>query len=277
MKLKRLKTLPEVVRLYSRLDPVFEQEVFTAALRNYCNMGNSIRFNNFAFVIRELLTRVTNRLAPVDDVKLACWYERLSENREVNRKQQLKYCTQGYFSDATVPDWVKEETKEVTEEYLDLYQKLNKYTHINEKAMGANPKEAFVFLKGLLSSFTSIMDKIHEIKDHVTEAVEEEVHDIVFNTLAFDSHEALIEISAQTVVDFVTIESYSIDVVEPNQVIFKGFGYVECTLNYGSRRDSFSTDYTVPFTFKIFAPVDDVKKVDFYEQGMYLDNSSFYE
>ncbi|MFK7160759.1 hypothetical protein V6U78_06880 [Marinospirillum sp. MEB164] len=134
-----------------------------------------------------------------------------------------------------------------------------------------------MFLKGLLSSFTGILDSIHEIKTHVTEAVEEEVHDIVFNTLAFDSHEALIEISSQTVVDFVAIEGYNIEVIEPNQVIFNGFGYVECTLNYGSKSDSFSTDYTVPFTFKAFAPVDDVRKVDFYEQGMYLDNSAFYE
>ncbi len=77
MKLKRLKTIPEVVMLNSRLEAGFEREVLTAALRNYCIMGNPIRFNNFAFVIRELFTRVTNRLAPVEDVKLACWYERL--------------------------------------------------------------------------------------------------------------------------------------------------------------------------------------------------------
>ncbi|MCZ0761685.1 hypothetical protein [Vibrio diabolicus] len=277
MKLKRLKTIPEVVMLNSRLEAGFEREVLITALRNYCIMGNPIRFNNFAFVIRELFTRVTNRLAPVEDVKLACWYERLPGIYEVNRKQQVKYCIQGYFADETLPDWIKEDAKEVRKEYLSLYQKLNKYTHINEQAMGKDPREAFVFLKDLLSSFTSILDTIHEIKTHVLEAVEEEVHDIVFNTLMFESHEALIELSSQTVVDVVSVESYSIDRIEPSLVIFKGYGDVECTLNYGSKRDPFSTGHSVPFTFKLCSPVNDVTKIEFYEQGMDLDNSAFYE
>lgn len=277
MKLKRLKTFSEVVMLNSRLESGFEQKVLDAALRNYCSMGNPIRFNNFAFVIRELLTRVTDRLAPVDDVKLASWHEPASELREVNRRQQLKYCTQSYFPDATVPEWITEETKEVTKEYLALYQKLNKYTHINEHAMGANPKEALAFLKDLLSSFTSILDTIYDIKEHVTEAIEEEVHDIVFEKLVFESHEALIELSSQTVVDIVNVDSYRIEQVKPAEVIFIGYGDVECTLNYGSKHDPFSMNQSVPFTFKVVAPIDEVTKLDFYEQGMYLDNSSFYE
>ncbi|WP_063649670.1 hypothetical protein, partial [Aliivibrio fischeri] len=277
MKLKRLKTIPEVENLSARLDGDFEQQVFISALRNYCSMGNPIRFNNFAFVIRELLSRVTDRLAPVESVKLACWHERASEQREVNRRQQLKFCTQSYFPDDLVPDWVKEEIKEVTKDYLDLYQKLNKYTHINEQALGKNPKEAFAFLKDLLSSFTSILDAIHDIKSHIIDEVEQEVHDIVFDKLVFESHEALIEISSHTVVDAINVESYSIESVEPDEVIFLGYGYVDCTLNYGPKSDPFSTGQSVPFTFKVSAPISDITKLDFYEQGMYLDNSSFYE
>ena len=134
------------------------------------------------------------------------------------------------------------------------------------KLWAKTPRDAFVFLKDLLSSFTSILDTIHEIKTHVLEAVEEEVHDIVFNTLMFESHEALIELSSQTVVDVVSVESYSIDRIEPSLVIFKGYGDVECTLNYGSKRDPFSTGHSVPFTFKLCSPVNDVTKIEFYEQ-----------
>ncbi len=277
MKLKRLKTIPEVEMLSSRLEGDFEQEVFSSALRNYCSMGNPIRFNNFAFVIRELLTRVTDRLAPVDSVKLACWHERASEEREVNRRQQLKFCTQSYFPDVLVPDWAKEDIKEVTKEYLGLYQKLNKYTHINEQALGKNPKEAFAFLKDLLSSFTSILDAIHEIKTHIVEEVEQEVHDIVFEKLVFESHDALIEISSHTVVDAINVESYSVETINPDEVIFIGYGDIECTLNYGSKSDPFSMGHSVSFTFKVSSPINDITKLDFYEQGMYLNNSSFYE
>ncbi|WP_219582559.1 hypothetical protein, partial [Vibrio parahaemolyticus] len=54
-------------------------------------------------------------------------------------------------------------------------------------------------------------------------------------------------------------------------------GDVDCTLNYGPKSDPFSTGHSVPFTFKVSAPINDITKLDFYEQGMYLDNSSFYE
>ncbi len=277
MKLKRLKSIPEIQILYSRLKGDFEKEILTAALRNYCSIGNPIRFNNFAFVARELFTKITNRLAPINDVKLACWYVIPEGDYEVTRRQQLKYCTQGYFSDNTVPDDIEEDTKEVTKEYLKLYQKLNKYTHISENSKGANPKEAFIFLKDLVASFTSILDTIDDIKYHIEQSIEESVYDIVLDSLIFESHDALIELSSQTVVDLVNVEGCSIDKVEPNHIIYHGNGEAECSLNYGSKNDSCVVPHDVPFTFKLTAPIDNVTDIRFYERGIYLNNSSFYE
>jgi hypothetical protein len=277
MKLKKLRLIPEVAQLYSHLASDFEKDIYTASLRNYCSMGNPIRFNNFAFVIRELLTKVVDRLAPTEDVKKSKWYSRESEDYEVTRKQQLKFCAQGYFVDTVLPDWIEEEVDKFIKEYVKLYRKLNQYTHISEKYKGLSPQKAFSFLKELVVTLSAILSTISDIKSHITEEIEREVHDIVFDKLTFESHEALIELSGQTIVKCINIEGYRLSRVEPDSIIFEGEGYVECELNYGSKHDGMSMNHDVPFSFFLVSSMEKVAELDFYEQGMYLDNSSFYE
>ncbi|MGZ8165398.1 MAG: pPIWI-associating nuclease domain-containing protein [Methylobacter sp.] len=140
MKLHELKSITEVAQLNAHLEGEFEKCIYTAALRNFCDMENPIRFNNFAFVIRELLTQVVDRLAPDRDVKLAKWYVKESDKYEVTRKQMLKFCAQGYFVNSTLPDGAQENINEFIKEYSNLYQKLNQYTHISEKYKGLDHK-----------------------------------------------------------------------------------------------------------------------------------------
>jgi len=199
VKLKKLKAIPEVARLYSHLENNFERDMYTAALRNYCTMGNPIRFNNFAFVIRELLTRIVNRLAPAESVTLAKWYSKESEEYEVTRKQQLRFCAQGFFLKSNVPNWVEDDIKEFIQDYLKLYRKLNQYTHISEKYTGLAPQKAFEFLKDLVVTFSVILETLDGIKSHIIQEIESSVYDAVSDRLTFESHETLIELSSQTI------------------------------------------------------------------------------
>ena len=277
MKLKKLRLIPEVAQLYSYLENDFEKEIYTAALRNYCSMGNPIRFNNFSFIIRELLTKVVDRLAPTEDVKKARWYSKENEAYEVTRKQQLKFCAQGYFIDSVLPEWIEEEVDEFIKAYVKLYRKLNQYTHISEKYKGLSPQKSFSFLKDLVVTFSSILSTLSDIKSHITEEIESEVHHIVFGKLMFESHEALIELSGQTIVEVINIERYWLSRVEPDCIIFEGEGYVECELNYGPKHDDVSMNRDVPFSFYLVSSIEKLTDLDFYEQGIYLDTSSFYE
>ena len=277
MKLKKLRLIPEVAQLYSYLENDFEKEIYTAALRNYCSMGNPIRFNNFSFIIRELLTKVVDRLAPTEDVKKARWYSKENEDYEVTRKQQLKFCAQGYFIDSVLPEWIEEEVDEFIKAYVKLYRKLNQYTHISEKYKGLSPQKSFSFLKDLVVTFSSILSTLSDIKSHIIEEIESEVHHIVFGKLMFESHEALIELSGQTIVEVINIERYWLSRVEPDCIIFEGEGYVECELNYGPKHDDVSMNRDVPFSFYLVSSIEKLTDLDFYEQGIYLDTSSFYE
>jgi len=95
MKLKHLLQYDFIKAFEKLLVTDFERKLFVASLRNYCTHGNSLRFHNFAFSMRELVLQVIARKAPNNDVMKASWYERESEKFEVTRRQQLKYCAQG--------------------------------------------------------------------------------------------------------------------------------------------------------------------------------------
>jgi len=278
MKLKRIKKIPEIEKLYTFLGNSFEREMLTLALRNYCSMGNPIRFNNFAYVMRELLTVALNRLAPKENVIDAQWYERESDDFEVTRRQQLKFCAQGYFIDSLVPDYVEKEKSKLLGDFAKLYRKLNQYTHINEKYIKLSPQTSFAFLKDLISIFSSILEFSSLINEHIVQSVEESVRGIIFNHLFFESHEALIELSGQTIVEGVYIEDYSLFDITEDMLIFDGNGYVECELNYGSGNDGVSMGHSVPFLFSVESMMNDHKKLELCEEGgMILDNSGFYE
>jgi len=278
VKLAKLRSIPEIARLYSLLKTDFESEIYTAALRNFCSMGNPIRFNNFSFVMRELLTNIVDRLAPVKEVKNAKWYKKIkNSDYEVTRKQQLQFCAQGFFLDSNLPPWAKEDTAQLIHNYLDLYGKLNRYTHISKEYIDISHEDAFSFLMDLVVTFSSIIALLTEIKEHIKKAIEQSVHDVIFNELVFTSHEALMELSGQTIVEGVYIEDYFLSTVEPSRAIFEGQGYVECELNYGSGDDGATLHHTVPFLFFLSSDLNNLSELDFHGEGLKLDNSDFYE
>jgi len=55
--LEKLSQYDFVRELSSHLVGAFEAKLLTAALTNFCEYRNPIRFNNLAFVLRELITK----------------------------------------------------------------------------------------------------------------------------------------------------------------------------------------------------------------------------
>jgi len=96
--------------------------LFVSSLRNYASHGNSLRFHNFAFSMRELVLHVIERKAPVKKVRIANWYKRESEQHEVTRRQQLKYCAQSNIADVYFDDYVQEEINEGISEFLKEFK-----------------------------------------------------------------------------------------------------------------------------------------------------------
>jgi len=55
----------ELDLISSHLADGFERDLFATALRNLADLENRLRFNNFAYTMRELMHRMLSRLAPM--------------------------------------------------------------------------------------------------------------------------------------------------------------------------------------------------------------------
>lgn len=65
----------------------FETDLFKASLASLNEIGNKLRYNNFAYFIRELSRHFLHRLAHEQNVKNCSWYKKETEDRKPARSQ----------------------------------------------------------------------------------------------------------------------------------------------------------------------------------------------
>src|SRR5690242_17209192 len=85
------------------LETEFEKKLFQAALNNLKDKENEIRFNNFAYSVRELMRHILERRAPNDQVILCSWYQK-PKNTLVTRKQRIMFLIHGGLSEKFIAD-----------------------------------------------------------------------------------------------------------------------------------------------------------------------------
>lgn len=112
MKLKKLLNYNFIIEFRSHLETDFEDKLFVSALRNFCSYTNPLRFNNFAFAMRELLRHVLNRKAPDAKVSECIWFSpKLDDPEKASRGQKLKYCMQAGLQDHLLSQDVRDDIK----------------------------------------------------------------------------------------------------------------------------------------------------------------------
>jgi len=282
VKLKKILQCDFVVELSLRLDDEFEAKLLKSALRNFCEYGNPIRFNNLAFALRELILIIVARLAPIESVKKASWYEIESDEREVTRKQQLRFCAQGYVADEYLTEELQEEINGFISEFNSAFRLLNKYTHINKKSFGMDPRTAFASMKEMIVSVNEILGSIDSTRQDVHLKVSETVYDSVFAKLVTEVHSELDELSTHTFVEGVMIESHEISHIDENGVHIVGEGHVECSLQYGSsgdfrRGDGTEISDSFPISFEMKTSLHTPNDAELFNEGLNIDNSSWYQ
>lgn len=72
----------EILKFLS--DP-FDIQILEAAFRNLDDISNPIKFNNFAYVLRELVNRVIDQLAPNKEVIAAKWWQPSADDKIANK------------------------------------------------------------------------------------------------------------------------------------------------------------------------------------------------
>ena len=136
-----------------RLKTKFEKNLFRASLDALKNTGDPIRYNSFAFSLRELTRHVFARLAPDDRILKCSWYKNETQNKNaVTRKQRVLYAIKGGLSDDFINNELEIDLSPIAKELTSKIDELSKFTHIEEKTFAISSADGDKFAIEVLKS-----------------------------------------------------------------------------------------------------------------------------
>lgn len=157
----------------------FEHDLCDAAFDNL-KVKNRLRFNNFAYSIRELTRHILYRLAPDVDIKCCSWYKPTkNENGKVviTRADRINYAIYGGFdNNALSAMGLKDDIDKARKNLLSTIDSLSKYTHINEDTFDVSDSDTERSVNHVVDSFNEFVNCMAIIRRQVISCLETEIN-----------------------------------------------------------------------------------------------------
>jgi len=247
----------------SLLNTSFEKELCIAAFDNL-KVVNKLRFNNFAYSIRELSRHILYRLAPDKDIKLCTWYKPVKNKNGdfvISRADRINYAIHGGFDNNVLAAMgLKSSIEQARKTMLDSIDNLNKYTHVNENTFDVPESEVETLVDKVISSFNGFVDVMTNIRRKVISHLENEInHEILIATL-YETYSEIDILSTHSSIENYYIDSILVDDITSQDVSFTINGTVDVRLQYGSdgeqgRDDGYVTNMSFPFRADVSAEI----------------------
>jgi len=258
-------------RIKEILETKFEKELFEASIQNLNDTGNKLRYNNFAYSIRELSRHFLYRLSPDENVKACSWFKELTENGKPTRKQRMKYAIQGGITEEILKR-LNFDTKELDKE-VTLIKKtidsLSKYTHINEDTFDLKISKVDEMSQKVFMSLEILVDKIRMCRNNILEFLSELIEESLLEEIIFNNYENVDALARRYSINDSDINNYYISEISNDSIVVSVSGDINFILEYGSnseRREGDGHDINIsfPFSTKIhFKITDEFPKSEF--------------
>ncbi len=237
----------------------FEIELFEAAIYNLNDKENKLRYNNFAYSIRELSRHFLHRLAPDGNVKECDWFKVITENGLPTRTQRIKYAIQGGINDEILND-LGFDSIELNKEVKSIKKtidSLNKYTHINPESFYLQDKKINDMSTKVLTEFKTFTERIESYRDDLRQFLDGKIERHMIDGVIFNSYENVDMLAPHHFPEYSTISKYNVIEINQNSIVVEVFGDIHFTLEYGSRKerregDGLDLHERFPFQTKIF-------------------------
>lgn len=261
----------------------FEKALFLAALGNLADGGNPLRFNNFAYAMRELVRHVMARLAPDDEVRACDWYKNeIDRSNGISRRQRVYYAVQGGLSDEYVTDELGIDVGEIHRRLRDSIDNLSKHTHIEENTFNLSGEEIERFVNETLAAVVDFFQTVTGCRTILVEALREHLDASIVNAAISETILSIDELATHHSIDAVYTEQVHIRQIDAHFIHFVAEGTVECELQWGSnsdlrRGDGATLDQDFPFTCELISSVDDPRAIVAEENSFRADTSLWWE
>lgn len=261
----------------------FELNLLSAAFVNLSEK-NPLRFNNFAYTLRELLRHVLHRLAPDLEVSQCIWYKPdPSSSTGFTRHQRIKYAIQGGLSDFYVTKRLGlDEIKDRIHDLLRIIKILNGYTHIEPDTFDIGDSDTESLAGECLEAASGFVEKMGETRGRIFDTLLDDIDKTLFDRAVSVSVEEILALSTHQSIDDIYSDGGHVVHIGPKSLTVHVSGHLECELQYGSnsdmrRGDGATISESFPFDGKIIvkleAPLGSVTEIG----GFNVDTSGWYK
>jgi hypothetical protein len=196
--------------------------------------------------------------------------------------QRLKYAIQAGLSDDFVSSTLGIEVDEEVDDFREMFDDLNRYTHFTEKHFDVEGKHAYDFALKALKTLNRLFEVIEERSTSLLRNAERHAHEVLQDVLMNKIIQELSDLATHYSVDEVYMPDLEITEWDARTVKYKGFGTVGCQFQYGPdldvrRGDGILTDDSYPVTCDFEAAASAPLKLRIISGTLYVDNSSFYK
>ena len=287
---KHLIANPDSIKISEHLPIGFEKNLFLASLNNLSDKGNPLRFNNFAYCMREIITLILSRYSSDDDILKCSWYKNETNKDDgITRSQRAKYTIQGGFSDERVfevlgldEDDDKDFIKDTLKSFTKLFRELNEHTHLREKRFNIGDEVCESLAFQVLRMVKNILMLIEDLRAQIKSHIEGEIDETLISEIVTTTFNELDILSTHTMVDDYELDHFYVETICSDYVEVKGYGTVYCDLQYGSGSDmkngiGVSISKSFPYDFTIHAKLSDLQSLELGGSGIVVDTDSWYE
>lgn len=236
----------------------FEIDLFEASLASLNDKTNKLRYNNFAYSIRELSRHFLHSLSPEAKVKKCVWYKTETPDDKPTRAQRIKYAIHGGISNEILEKWGfdLDELKDQVKTLVENINSLSKYTHINEDVFDLKESEIEKNSKLVLKSFQMFVETIEAYKKDIKQFLDGHIEEHMIYSVVTTFFENVDALAPHHSLNYSEVTDYEISEINDEEIIVDVSGYLHVTLEYGSRKersegDGLDLEESFPFETKI--------------------------
>lgn len=216
----------------------FLSDLLRAAFDNL-EVRGALRFNNFAYSLREFLRHILHEAAPAEEVKKCPWFKpEKSAAGGITRSHRAKYAIQGGLSDQFLKKKLGiVEVDDVLKGLVQAQNVLSKYTHIEPLTFDISDAEARKLTEECLEAAASYVEKVFDCRRAVRGSLVEHVDQHLIDKIVSDGIDEIGEIATHGWIDGHWIEEVWIEDILSESILVFVEGTIDVGLQYGSDGD----------------------------------------
>jgi hypothetical protein len=225
-------------RIESILDTQFEKDLFHASIENITHSDSPIRFNNFAYAVRELTRHVLSRLAPDDEVLKCKWYTNETEtDKGISRKQRIYFAIHGGLLPSYVQEILGLDVQSFFKNFREIIDRLSKYTHIEIETFGLDEAKMYLYVNQTLETLVELFGYIAETKEILSEALRENIETALIDSILEQTFDSIDILATHHSLDYVSTENLNLLDIDHKFIYFEAIGTIDYEMQWGSYHD----------------------------------------